>query len=590
MPGSCERFGDQGFAAPGYTGEQHTARSLQSEGARCGLEPTSSDAEPILERLEPAHRVEVARVGGDELQDAVFCQQARLGLADVLGDAAGAVLHARARDQALGLRKRQPFGGVGELHDLLVGDRRREPSLPQGRQGAPHHRHHILGRGRVKGPGEREVLERLGHTIVGAGEHHRLTEFGTERELLDPAKHRGIGEGGSEVEQHERAGIRQLADEPECLLRILRSGLRAHAVARQTVGEGPGPHGQVEGLGRGANEAHEAGFVVHPRHHEREREASKRRRSATASIATSSADRVVSVSLDLPNLQTVYLDGPVVYRAWDGPADTTFVMVHGLGGAHINWVRVAPELSGLGRVLALDLPGFGWSPRAGRGSGLMDSRRALSRFISEMGTGHVVLCGNSMGGAVAILQAAVEPGSVEGLVLTCSVFPWTRGGFPHPVIMASFAGYRLPLLGERIVATRMRAMKPEQAVRLGFRFTVADPASIPADVVALHVDLMRERQGDADAIPAFTHAARSLLRLGEHRQAARRALDRLTDDVLVMHGRRDRVVPAAFAEAELRRHPRWRGRIFPDLGHAIMLEAPGRWVAEVADWHAERIR
>ena len=73
-----------------------------------------------------------------------------------------------------------------------------------------------------------------------------------------------------------------------------------------------------------------------------------------------------SVSLELPAMERIDLDGPVAYRVWDGPPETTFVMVHGLGGAHINWIRVAPGLSGLGRVVALDLPGFGWSPRAGR--------------------------------------------------------------------------------------------------------------------------------------------------------------------------------------------------------------------------------
>lgn len=295
------------------------------------------------------------------------------------------------------------------------------------------------------------------------------------------------------------------------------------------------------------------------------------------------------MSLELPDPKSVDLDGPVVYRAWDGPEDTTFVMVHGLGGAHVNWVLVAPGLSGLGRVLALDLPGFGWSPRAGRGASLMELRRTLSRFVEELGTGRVVLCGNSMGGGISILQAAVEPDSVDGLVLTCSVFPWTRGGLPHPAVMASFAGYRLPLLGERLVAARMRAMAPEQAVRIGFAFTTADPSSIPPDVVELHVELMRERQQDPDAIPAFTEAARSLLRLGNRPAVARRALDPIAAPTLVLHGRRDRLVPASFAEAELRRHPHWRGRIFPDLGHTPMLEAPGRWLAEVADWYAEEL-
>ena len=293
---------------------------------------------------------------------------------------------------------------------------------------------------------------------------------------------------------------------------------------------------------------------------------------------------------DLPPIETVDLDGPVAYRRWEGPPETTFVLVHGLGGSHLNWVRVAPGLSGLGRVVALDLPGFGWTPRAGRGSGLMDLRRTLSAVIAVLGTGRIVLCGNSMGGGLGIIQAAVEPATVDGLVLTCSIFPWARGGVPHPMVMAAFLAYRFPPLGEAVFATRLRGMSPERAVRLGFSYVAADPTSIPEDVVELHVELLRERHADPDAVPAFLETARSMLRLGQRPDIARRALDAVAAPVLVLHGRRDRLVPAAFAEAELRRHPAWRGRFFPDLGHAPMLEAPGRWLAEVADWHAEKLR
>jgi pimeloyl-ACP methyl ester carboxylesterase len=295
------------------------------------------------------------------------------------------------------------------------------------------------------------------------------------------------------------------------------------------------------------------------------------------------------VSLDLPLLRTADLDGPVAYRLWEGPPETTFVLIHGLGGSHLNWVRVAPGLSGLGRVVALDLPGFGWTPRAGRGSRLMDLRRTLSRVVAELGTGRIVLGGNSMGGGLSILQAAVEPSAVDGLVLTCSIFPWSPGGVPHPMVMAAFLTYRIPAIGEAVFAARLKAVSPERAVRLGFSYVAVDPASIPEDVVELHVELLRERHDDPDAVPAFLETARSMLRLGQHPEIARRALDAVAAPVLVMHGRRDRLVPAAFAEAELRRHPDWRGRFFPDLGHAPMLEAPGRWLAEVADWHAEKM-
>ena len=290
--------------------------------------------------------------------------------------------------------------------------------------------------------------------------------------------------------------------------------------------------------------------------------------------------------LQIPELRTIDLGGPVAYREWEGPPETTFVMVHGLGGSHLSWLQVGQGLSGQGRVVALDLPGFGWSPRDGRSSGLMDLRRTLSRFIAEVATGRVILCGNSMGGAVVALQAAVEPDAVDGVVLSGSAFPWARGGMPHPLVLATFALYQSARLGERFVTARATSIDPDRGVRLSFRIIAADIRTIPEEVIQRHVDLARERQSDPDAVPAFLEAARSLIRLGKQPSAIARTLDPITAPVLVLHGRRDRLVPAVFAEAELRRRPTWRGRIFPDLGHVPQMEAPGRWIAEVADWHA----
>ena len=293
------------------------------------------------------------------------------------------------------------------------------------------------------------------------------------------------------------------------------------------------------------------------------------------------------MTLDLPELRLSDLDGPVAFREWSGPRETTFVMVHGLGGSHINWIQVAGGLSGLGRVIAPDLPGFGASPRNGRGSGLMDERRILSRFIDERASGRVVLVGNSMGGVIGILQAAVEPETLAGLVLTGSPFPWTRGALPHPAVLAAFAAYDAPGLGPLLLEARVRRFDPERAVRLGFRFVAADPRSIPDEVVRLTVEQVRERGLDPDAPAAFYDAWRSLRRLGARPDIARRAMDGVRCPVFVLHGRRDRLVPAAYADAALREHPAWRGRIFPDLGHVPQMEAPGRWLAEVADWYDE---
>ncbi|HEY5904813.1 MAG TPA: alpha/beta fold hydrolase [Actinomycetota bacterium] len=296
------------------------------------------------------------------------------------------------------------------------------------------------------------------------------------------------------------------------------------------------------------------------------------------------------MSLELPELQVADVDGPVAFREWEGPQDTTFVLLHGLGGSHVNWVQVAPGLAGLGRVIALDVPGFGSSPRAGRGSGLMDERRLISRFLASRESGRLVLVGNSMGGVLGILHAAVEPESLAALVLTSSPFPWVRGAYPHPAVIVGFTAYDAPGLGQLVLKTRMRRLEAERAVRLGLRLVAADPRSIPDEVVQLMVDQMKERALDPDAPAAFQDAWRSLRRLGQRPDVARRAMDGVRCPVFVLHGRRDRLVPAAYAEAALREHPTWRGRIFPDLGHVPQMEAPGRWLAEVADWYAETYR
>jgi len=295
------------------------------------------------------------------------------------------------------------------------------------------------------------------------------------------------------------------------------------------------------------------------------------------------------VNLDLPEMRTADVDGPIAYREWHGPAETTFVLVHGLGGSHLNWVQVATGLSGLGRVLALDLPGFGYTSRDGRGSGLMDERRVLARFIAEHASGSVVLAGNSMGCVIGIMQAAVEPDRVAGLVLTGSPFPSVRGAWPHPAVIAGFAAYDAPGLGPLMLESRFRRVDAERAVRLGLRFLVADPSSISEEVVRLTAGQVRERALDPDAPAAFLDAWRSLRRLSRRPDIAERAMSGVRCPVFVLHGRLDRLVPAAYAEAALRQHPLWRGRIFPDLGHIPQMEAPGRWLAEVADWHSEML-
>jgi pimeloyl-ACP methyl ester carboxylesterase len=295
--------------------------------------------------------------------------------------------------------------------------------------------------------------------------------------------------------------------------------------------------------------------------------------------------------LDLPPLETVDLDGPVAFRRWDGPRDTTFVLLHGLGGSHLSWVQAAPGLAGLGQVLAIDMPGFGRSPRNGRPTRLMDQRRVLSRFLdAEAGDGAVVLAGNSMGGVVAVLEAALEPDRVAGVVLTSSVYPMLRGPLPNPLVLGAFAAYDVPRLGELVVKTRSAALDPESFVRVGLRILTSDPSTIPDEIASLHAEMITDLRADPDAEAAFLDAARSITSYVKSRDAGRRAMSNVRAPVLVIHGRNDRFVPVGYAETALARYPAWRGRIFAHVGHVPQMEATSRWLAEVADWYASVLR
>jgi pimeloyl-ACP methyl ester carboxylesterase len=290
-------------------------------------------------------------------------------------------------------------------------------------------------------------------------------------------------------------------------------------------------------------------------------------------------------SIEVPESRFADLGGPVHYVAWDGLAERTFVLVHGLGGSLLSWLLVGPELAEHGRVLALDLYGFGRTSRDGRRSRLTEQRALVSAFVQEVaGGGPVVLVGNSMGGGISMLLAALEPASVEGLVLSNSVFPYSRGALPAPMVMAGFAIYQIPRVGEWAARQRVTRLEAERAVEIGFRIITADPSTIPDDLVRLHVEQLVRHQQDPDAGAAFLEAARSLMALGRRPGTARWILDEIKAPVLAIHGERDRLVPVGYARAAAAAHPEWELRVLPGVGHVPQMEAPERWLGAVRDW------
>src|ERR687894_3249427 len=243
--------------------------------------------------------------------------------------------------------------------------------------------------------------------------------------------------------------------------------------------------------------------------------------------------------------RTVHIDGPVHHVDFGGREDgPTVVLVHGLGGSHLNWDLFAPLLTPHARVHALDLPGFGRSEPGHRTANVRDNVVVLDRFIREVTGGPVVLVGNSMGGMVSVLEAQRSPAKVSGLVLVDAALPGPRGR-PDPRVASAFGLYALPGAGARYLAGRRRRLGARGTVREMPVLCGVDPDAVPPALIDRSVALVDERRDVAGMDRAFLTAARSLLLLLADPRLMRRAMAGLQVPVLLVHGDRDRLGPGS---------------------------------------------
>jgi pimeloyl-ACP methyl ester carboxylesterase len=291
--------------------------------------------------------------------------------------------------------------------------------------------------------------------------------------------------------------------------------------------------------------------------------------------------------LELPDSRWIDLGCRVHYREWPGPAaGPTFVCVHGLGGSLLNWALVAPGLARHGRVVALDLAGFGLTDPNGRGTGVGSNRILLDAFSRQLDLGQVTLVGNSMGGMVSLVQAAHAPRTVQRLILVDAVFPRVRSrrGQPSPRVAAMFALYASPRLGEWLMSSRARRLGAEGLVRETLRICTVDPSAIDPRLVAALVEQVDRRMAFHHSNRAFLEAARSIFRAQVSPGRFRELVRRVRQPALVIHGAQDKLVPLAAARDAVAQHDNWNLVTFNDLGHIPMMEAPSRWLDAVERW------
>ncbi|MGY1721953.1 alpha/beta fold hydrolase [Blastococcus sp. SYSU DS0533] len=271
--------------------------------------------------------------------------------------------------------------------------------------------------------------------------------------------------------------------------------------------------------------------------------------------------------------------GPVGEAPRTGAPRERALYVHGLGGASTNWTDLAALLAVRFDGWAVDLPGFGRSRPPARGRYSIRSHvRAvvgvLEQVVAEPGAGQggpVHLVGNSLGGLVSLLVAALRPDLVATLTLVSPAMPVYRvpPAFSRALLLLLVPG--VPTLAER----RLAAVTPDESVRSMVRMCFGDPGAVPRERLEQAVQEMHERAEQPWADRALARSMRGLitsyLRLGPAN--AWRAARGLRMPVLVVWGGRDRLVDPALAPRLAATVPDGRLLLLDGVGHVAMLEA-----------------
>lgn len=255
-----------------------------------------------------------------------------------------------------------------------------------------------------------------------------------------------------------------------------------------------------------------------------------------------------------------------------GPGDhEPAVFVHGLGGNATNWTDLMALLRDRVDGIALDLPGFGWSPppRDGDFSPRRSAETVADVIDARFDGRPVHLFGNSMGGAVAVQLAARRPELVRTLTLVSPALPKVavrRTNIHLPVIAA-------PGLGTTLMK-RYLTLDAATRARATIAVCFADPTTVPVERMDEAVAEVRRRDGLPYVADVFLQSLRGLMATYLDRSEERpwKLAETITCPTLLVHGRRDKLVDPIGAHTKA--FPDVRVLVLPHAGHVSQIEQP----------------
>jgi pimeloyl-ACP methyl ester carboxylesterase len=215
------------------------------------------------------------------------------------------------------------------------------------------------------------------------------------------------------------------------------------------------------------------------------------------------------------------------------------LFIHGAGGSHLLWLAQLRALAARANTVAIDLPGHGRSAAPGCRQ-VADYAAAVRGFIAAAGLQRSLVCGLSMGGAIAqslLLEGA--PGLVGGILISTGARLRVLPAI-FDLLERDFPAY-LDLLGQMLAAPEADPRVIEAAVR--------EAAACPAEIT----------RGDFEACDRFDVVAR---------------LPAIAHPVLVIAAEGDRLTPPKYGRLLADKIPGARLALVPQAGHIAPLERP----------------
>ncbi len=228
----------------------------------------------------------------------------------------------------------------------------------------------------------------------------------------------------------------------------------------------------------------------------------------------------------------------------------TVVLLHGLGSAGEAWRLQFDPLTTLGfRVVAPDMPGFGWSPWVGGEVSVERMAALMAAFVEGVGAKPAHVVGISMGGTVALQLALDYPDRVRSLVLVNT--------FAH--LRPRSLNEWLYFLARMVIA---RLIGPERQADMVARRILPKPEHEEArQVLKAHI-----LKADRDV---YRGMMRALFRFD-----VRDRLREIRVPTLVITGSRDTTVSPTVQEELARGIPGAQHAVIEGAGHAVIVDAP----------------